>query len=229
MSYQSKITGIESANLIGYWPMDEASGTNADDKSSQDNDGTYTGVTLGETGIGDGSTCPFFDGANDYVDLETAAMLADFDGDHGTVAMWLKAYSVGIWTDSTWRYLFRHRENNNNYVVIARTDADNRIELFRYGNNVGKIVRADGVTTTDWFHLAMTWDDTTDELKVYLDGSQIGTTQTPLAAWTGTELFDSIIGASTTASGDVWHGWIAHVALWTKALTPAQIASLATV
>ena len=90
ISYTNKVLGIDLANLIGYWPMNEAAGTDALDASPESNDGTYNSDVSGwppGTGIGDGNTAPTFDGTNDYNDLETAAIFADFDGDHGTVAM----------------------------------------------------------------------------------------------------------------------------------------------
>ncbi|MFV1969356.1 MAG: hypothetical protein ACC628_28375, partial [Pirellulaceae bacterium] len=60
--------------------MWEASGSISDDLSPQGNDGAYTGVTLGQPGIGDGRTCPLFDGANDYNNIYSAALNTDFDG-----------------------------------------------------------------------------------------------------------------------------------------------------
>ena len=64
--------------------MSEASGTDMIDAVAAHN-GTYTGVTLGQPGIGDGLTCPLFDGANDYA----IANHADFEG--------LTAFTFGGW------------------------------------------------------------------------------------------------------------------------------------
>ena len=44
-------------------------------------DGAYTGVTLGQDGIGDGNTCPLFDGANDFLDFYSAGFSSAFNGD----------------------------------------------------------------------------------------------------------------------------------------------------
>ncbi|HET6866289.1 MAG TPA: hypothetical protein VFH80_10210, partial [Solirubrobacteraceae bacterium] len=62
-TYDTTITA--EASLVGYWPMNDASGTTmaADSKGAN---GAYTasGVTLGATGIGDGETAASFDGSS---------------------------------------------------------------------------------------------------------------------------------------------------------------------
>ena len=54
--------------LIAYWPLDEGSGSVADDMSSQDHQGTVTGATW-TTGLSGGALS--FDGVNDEVQTES--------------------------------------------------------------------------------------------------------------------------------------------------------------
>ena len=78
-TYIQKVLGIEPGNLIAYWPMSEPSGgiaINAEGTAARN--GAYTGVTLAQPGIGDGNTCPLFDGANDFNNVYSASLDAAF-------------------------------------------------------------------------------------------------------------------------------------------------------
>ena len=230
-SYTEKVLGIENANLIGYWPMNESSGAvaiNAQGVTARN--GAYTGVTLGQTGIGDGNTCPLFDGANDYNHIYTTSLRDAFSATAGTVAIWIKASGVGIWTDSTARGLIRLHATNQNQIYLFRTAVNNRITIRYEANNVDDSVDVDGITTTDWIPIAMTWNKTADQVIAYYNGSQTGATQTGLGVWAGSLASASTcIGALSTAPDGVWSGYLAHAAVWTKTLTAAQILALATV
>ena len=50
--YSEKVLALSP---IAYWPLWEAAGAVAEDISGNGFDGAYTGVTLGQTGIGDGN------------------------------------------------------------------------------------------------------------------------------------------------------------------------------
>jgi hypothetical protein len=62
--YARKMLAVAPNNLIGYWPMWELAGNIAYDRGPEGNNGAYSGVTLGQPGIGDGRSCPYFDGTN---------------------------------------------------------------------------------------------------------------------------------------------------------------------
>ena len=56
-TYYKKVLATEPANLLAYWPLNEGSGSVADNlEGTAARDGAYTGVTLGQAGIGDGWT-----------------------------------------------------------------------------------------------------------------------------------------------------------------------------
>lgn len=230
-TYIEKVLEIQAANMILYHPMNEPSGGTAIDYSPESNDGAYTGVTLGQPGIGDGETCPLFDGANDYNDIYSAGLGSDFDPLKGTAAIWAKVSGVGIWTDDAYHWIGALVVNTNNRVQILKSSgAESNVIRFQYkaGGTAQSIDHA--TTTTDWFHLAMTWDKTADKVIVYYNGSQTGSTQTSLGVWVGTLVEGSTnIGAQTETPTFVWDGYLAHGLVYKVALSPAEIAELATV
>jgi hypothetical protein len=226
-TYSDKMLGTQPANLIGYWPMDEPTGAVAIDYSSEGNDGAYTGVTLGQTGIGDGKTCPLFDGSNDVNNLYSAGLIADFSGSAGTIATWAKVSGSGVWTDSTARYMCAFFVNSNNYAYIYKASANNRLvgELKAGGSQ--EWLTSDGHSETDWWHFAFTWDKTANQTKLYHDGS-LDDSDDVTGTWSGS-ITKMVIGALNGTPTGVWDGYLAHTALWTKALTLQEINNLATV
>jgi hypothetical protein len=69
-------SGIE-ADLIGWWMLDEVSGTTAHDSSGNGNDGTFMGDPKWVAGILGGALS--FDGTQDYVDCGSDSSLHPTD------------------------------------------------------------------------------------------------------------------------------------------------------
>lgn len=89
--YEWKVRHTRPGNLVGYWPLNELSGTIAYDHSGNGFHGTYYGnPRLGQQGIGDGWTIPWFDGVDDYVNLFSSGLAAAFGKENGTVCIWLQ-------------------------------------------------------------------------------------------------------------------------------------------
>src|SRR3990172_10333685 len=115
--YYQKVLRTQRDYLLAYWMQAEGSGAVALDTSGNSRTGAYTGVDLGQAGIGDGKTCPWFDGANDYNNVYTTSLRDAFNGSEGTVAIWAKVNSAAVWTDGANRIIFRLRVDGNNYVA----------------------------------------------------------------------------------------------------------------
>lgn len=234
LAYANTILGTESANLIGYWPLWEASGATADNyEGTAARDGSYTGVTLGQAGIGDGNPCPLFDGVDDVANIYSASLAGVFSGVAGTMAIWAKVSAVGVWTDSTVRKIINFQADANNRAYFERTATHNRIQLMYRANGTSYSTNIESLSTTDWFHLALTWDKNagaTGQVKAYFNGSQSGVTQTNLQDWAGAlAVAYTTIGAMSNIAAQPWSGYLAHAAVWRKALTPAQVLDLAAI
>lgn len=215
---------VLSYDPIAYWRMAELSGLVAYDEVTDPNhknvnqSGDYVGVTLGQRGIGDGHTCPFWDGANDYLSINTAALSGAFNGSEGTALIWGRIPVAATWTNGT-----------TDNLLYLNVDADNNIRFYKSGSDDQLYVRyeagttvdfiAFATTTTAWFSVAMTWSKTRDQVKVYFNGSQQGATQTGLGVWGAGALAIASIGSQNDAGAlNVWNGYLAHCALWGTAL-----------
>ena len=224
-TYMDKVVGL---GPIAYWPLNEGSGTNAACLINPSQNGTYTGVTLANDVTGAfGTAAPYFDGANDNLNVDSAALDASFNGATGSFAIWCRVNGAGVWTDGAVRYIARFRVDGGNQFLEQKAAANNQLIGYgEAGNGVAQISAA--MSPVAWFHFAITWSDSNndDEFKYYIDGTQEGATSNALNAWAGGVLAIAQIGASAAAT-NVWHGWLAHCAVWDRVLTQAEITKLA--
>lgn len=223
---------ILETDPIAYWIQDERVGTVSYDwvrrSQGSDQDGAYTGVTLGEPGIGDGRTSPYFDGVNDFNNVFTATLQGRFNGVEGTAMAWARVANSGVWTDGADRYIVNLRVNAGNNLFIRRNGANNNRIRWRYeAGGIARTVDLTGPNHTDWFFVALTWSASagaTGEVRAYYNGVQTGAIQVALGAWAGNlAAGNTVIGAYSTAPANVWHGYIAHCAVWNRALTPQEL------
>ncbi len=231
VNYTQIVQQTAPANLLAYWPMAETSGSIALDASGNGRNGAYTGVTLGAGGIGDGQTSASFDGTTSFNNIYSTSLNAVFNGQELTLSVWARVSAAGAWTDATARRIFKLRVDGNNYVEMYKSNTNNLLEIDYLAGGTVKAVTSTllgGVTA--WFHMAVTITKSGDALKFYLNGAQIGATQTGLGTYVGV-LGSTLccVGAGGTTPVNVWSGLLAHAAVWNTPLSAAQIAVLATV
>lgn len=227
--YRNKVLATSPANLIGYWPMDELSGTVSYDRSGQANNGAYTAIALGAAGIGDGHTSASLDGSTSIINIYSAALASDFNPAEGTFAVWARVSGSGIWVDATARQHVNLRADANNLIRIRRTTTDNQLEwIYIAGGTSKQVLSTAFAGNVGWIHVAITWSVAGDTLIAYANGAQVGSTQTGLGTWSGALAeANTIIGGFGSTAAAVWGGYLAHAALYNTPLTAGQIASLA--
>ena len=194
--------------------------------------GTYaaSGITYGETGIGDGQTSISLDGNNTYVQVGYPKFNAAWNGNKGSVIAWGKVDGSGRWTDaSTYRYLWHPKSTPDAtvYMVMGKNQTNHQLEWRRRvaGSIFSQTYTFSPTGTLDWFCMGMTWDVTagTPYLRGYLYTKEDRVWQKVFDAEpsVGTELWDNdqypvdsgnnVLMAGSTAQQE-WIGWGAHVA-----------------
>jgi hypothetical protein len=227
-SDQTYAEKVLATSPIGFWRLNETSGTNAADSSGNGYDGTYVSATINNDTGPDGQPCPTFDSLNDEVNLDSPGGVgAAFDGTTGTAMVWLKVSAAGVWTDGLNRKMLGIRVDGSNYIEMLKTSANNTLRWRYRAGGTNETVSKGSVTSTGWICTAITWDSGADKVRMFFNGVQEGADQSGLGTWAGVPGNISI--GSQTGTSFYWDGSLALAAIWDTVLSDATILDLATV
>ncbi len=217
---------VLSFNPIVYWTQGESGGLTALDSSGNSYSGTYSGVTLGQVGISDGKTSALYSTA--LMNGISAPLASAFDGQTGSIAMWVKVVNVGVWSDETLRVLMHVQADGSNAIqLLKNTGAGTLRAIYRAGGTF-KARDISVMSGADWFHFALTWNLTSDAAIAYINGIKQGATLTGVGTWAGDPTIITV-GANDLLKSNPTEGYLAHVGIFDTTLTPAQVLSLAAV
>jgi glycosidase len=198
--------------LVGWWKLDEESGSIASDSSENGNTGI---VELGDgdwtSGMVNGAL--FFDGESTQVSVTNSPSLNPTNAI--TIAAWVNA---GGWFNNT-RILEKGRSDNQYGLLI---NGPGQLEFLLAGVTNGTLLTSPP-STGAWHHLAATYNGTL--ISLYIDGQSTAhqSASGPLAITTDP------LAIGTRPSGGplfVFYGIIDDVRIYDTALSASQIAQL---
>ncbi len=204
--------------LIGYWKLDETSGTTAVDSSSSGNDGT---LSFG------------MDAATDTAAGQVGTSL-DFDGSDDQVI----AAGTGLTTATTlsaWAYARSYGTNGSEIICEGGCDSPSAIgqRIVIYPANINFSIwnatiphvasTASVPSLNSWHHYVGTFDGTV--VKLYIDGVEAASTnytgvfsaRTPLRFGAANSIVDP---------DRAWNGMIDEVRIYNRALSSTEILSM---
>ena len=206
--YSSKLSSTFGSSIIGWWKQSEPSGTTSLDSSPTNSPGTYSNVTLNQTGIGDGLTSAKYTlSPNSSDNVFSANLAAAINTQELTVMMWAKPTSSSFWTDGAYEGFVRIQNvavpgTHNNYADIIHGTGSTL--QFRY-QTVGIVTPVQSFV--DWTHLAFTVTVTGNLMRAYLDGEQTGIDIT-VFPWTNG--IDTALFGNTAVGGQSFPGNLEH-------------------
>jgi len=224
--YASAVMG---SGPIAYWPLDEGNGTVAHCRVDSAQNGTATGVTWANDSTGPFSTpAPYFDGANDYVNIYSAALDAAFDEDEGSVLIWWRVANAGVWTDGLVRNVvclswggFTEYSKIDKIALANTYQLNHRTNGANHARNITK-------SDTGWMCTILTWSAAANQTRFFDDGVEdLPAVACAAAVAAGLDNDRTLLGARLTTPLDPYHGWLAHCAIWDRPLTPAEVLALA--
>ncbi len=205
-----------SSGLVGYWSFN---GTDVTDKvydrSGVGNNGYFIGsATSSAKTIGKVGQALKFDGSSSRV-LFTAPSIANasfsFTG-------WVYQESTAV--DKTWFSIGSSGTLNNSVLLRVKSAGG-----MRFGFFANDLDTADGVFTRGaWHFVACTYNVTSGERVIYLDGVQVARNASGVAAFTGDTA--ASIGQWVMNGGERWPGKIDEVRLYNRALSSSEVKQL---
>ena len=213
---------------VGYWRLDELSGTTATNRGSLGTDGNYSGPTLGAAGAIAGNTATNFDGVNDSVNLGTF----DVNGTGLTMTAWFnaddfdssdqriisKALSTGSNQAQDHWWMLSTIESGSDYVLRFRVQA---------GGTTDTLIASSGaLSANQWNFAAATYDETTGLMQLYLNGTLVGSKMHVQGGAVNTDPTQSVmIGANPNGYG-YFDGRIDEVAVFDRAISQSQLQAM---
>ncbi|MEK7595866.1 MAG: LamG-like jellyroll fold domain-containing protein [Patescibacteria group bacterium] len=220
--YNHAMTPAEVAALysfapgpVGWWKMDENTGTAANDSSGNGNTGTLTAGPIWSSGkFGPGIT---FDGIDDYVDVISGSGLISF-----SISLWIKTTETDsnatFWRNPTLFGKANTTSNSGDFGIITSSGNIG----FWSGLTAGdaSYISSKSVNNDSWYHIAVS--NNGSNATLYVNGVPEGTT---LATGTALNSETFWIGAKggSEEPGKYHDGTIDDVRFYNYARTPKQI------
>lgn len=222
-TYRNIVLNTQAAHLIAYFPLDETTGTVADEVTGNVDDGTYSSVTLAATTFLDGSPAPAFDGINDYVDVYSSALNSAFNRAAGSILIWIRA-SDAAWTDGIRADALNLVADNDNFARFFNTTT-NYTSRFSWSGGGTSVANQTTNTADTWHQYVLTWSSAGNSVVAYKNGSSYSSGSYPTYVGNLSPT-TTVIGAFNTTPNNPWNGNIAHVAIWDVALSGSDVTAL---
>lgn len=203
-----------SSGPLAYWKFDETSGSTAVDSSGNGHDGSYdNGVTLTETGVR--GYASRFDGSNDVVTVPGSSAL-NLSG----------SMSVGCWVKSevsSWNAPACLVSKRSQFIIHPQAGTTN-IHFYAHLDGNWQYVTVDVGKIDRWRHYVGVYDQTTGDLKFYVDGELKGTENFGAGAALTSDNGNLTIGQDDGNASRTLNGCIDDVVLYDRVMTDEEIA-----
>ena len=197
---------------VAYWSFDEGYGTTAQDRTSNNNDGTITGATWQTEDMCVSGKCLYFDGSNS-VNCGTSSSL------NITSAITLEAWVKPLTKSGNQQFISKSTSGSGYRLWIMA-------EKFRfsyYGLTGTDAVDASIPEINKWYHIVGIYnpDIASDNIKIYRNGILIDSADA--SGLNTSNGLGTLIGSNGLASSEFFNGFIDEVKIYPYARSAAQI------
>lgn len=214
---------------LGYWRLGETSGTNANDETVNNRDGTYTGaVTLNGMPLISGDTDPalVLSASGQYVNIPSTGLIdtADF-----SVELWFRPVHPPLSTSAFMSIISANDSSNITWALRWRADAatGDRDLDFHTRTTVSDSLQVQNVLQYgEILHIVGTWDGTTK--KLYINGRLVASVALSGTLNVASGHASVTVGCARNSGGTVINpcsGQYDEVAIYGSALTAARVAA----
>ncbi|UCD14602.1 MAG: type IV pilin, partial [Thermoplasmatales archaeon] len=145
-------------------PFDTENATITKDYSGNGYNGTVIHATWVEDGKVGGAY--YFDGAGDYITLDSPTLFEDLSSNDFTISIWIKSANI---TDDFRVVLETGNKTKKSYTLIFQCGTE--IHFGVCDDGVKRAVRTDNLSNNTWYHIAGVWDASEKSMAIYVNGT----------------------------------------------------------
>jgi hypothetical protein len=206
---------ILSGGPIAYWRLGEPSGSTMIDSTGNGHVGSYSGATLGVTGlIDDPDTAASWAGSG--AAGVTTANLSQFDISVITLEAWIQTSSTAVRQILT-------RDDGVNRVFQFRTNTVVQFLLLRDGDGAshGTLSGVTNIADGQPHHVVLTYDGST--ARLFVDGTLEASPSLPAGLQLGSTAPVRVAARSGGAFSDVWTGVLDEIVVYGRVLPAGEV------
>lgn len=206
-----------NANFVGWWKLDEGTGTTALDSSGHDNHGTWSGTPSGDTGYYDTNATSTFAYSGSFSSGDDIVTIPNINiGDARTITFW--AYIPNL--SGTTELVSKSSAGQGVEVIIN----SGTIQFWVMGSSATYAEAAPGdIRLNDWNYITATYDGPNSTTRVYINGQASGNTGTaPNTIGEATNLYFG----TWNSGGRQFVGKLNDIRMYTQLLNAGQVEDL---
>ncbi|MBC7746645.1 LamG domain-containing protein [Pedobacter sp.] len=217
---------VQPSGLVGYWPLDESTGTAVHDSSSNSNDGTTTNGPAWGTGKINGDLV-FTSASSQYASIPDSAVFSGYGA--MTLSVWANQSSLSVdkglvshWDSSgvsnSWGLQTSSADSSKLRFYVASSTADT-------GSNYTETTTG-AWTNSAWNHIVVVYDSSqanASRVKIYINGTSITTATTGSIATTLANAAAPLTIGDLKGLSRYWNGDIDHVKIFSRAFRADEV------
>ena len=224
----SQIATVDNS-LVGWWKLDEKSGTTASDSSGRGNHGKLiNGPTWVDGRIGGALNFPNTDTTKIYVDIPNSAALENVQEGDYTVAAWVWPNSLPPGTDVTPAYGIVVKQGAHIGLVY---DQDGLFKMQHHSSAGYSLAKSAKKSPRAWYHVTGIVSKSNGFVKIYVNGkleATVNFTRGATAREFGTETWKlGIAGPDYNKFREAMNGKVDDVRIYSRVLSDGEITELA--
>ena len=211
----ASVLALAQESLVGWWKLDETSGTTASDSTAYGNDGSLQNMDGSEWTMAKVDYGLDLDGSFDYIETNMASNLAT------TVTMmaWFKSDDAGTIGDDyvAQRFITQRRSSTDSRLALGI----NNDKVAVYWHDGTDVVNegTDTLTTGRYYHAAVTYDTT--NVRLYINGVEDANSPFPATIVAGST--DTFLIGAHKPTDRFFDGVLDDVRIYDEALSAAAI------
>ncbi|WP_379841411.1 LamG-like jellyroll fold domain-containing protein [Flavobacterium myungsuense] len=203
---------VPTDGLVGYWPFNG----NANDVSTNANNGTNNGATLTNDRFGNVNSAYSFDNTNISLPISSTSLINNY-----TLSLWVKLNNASI----SWPTFIQgiNSANSDRYLMLQYSLSLNKFNFYTpVGNSTAgvSVLAANTSSVGTWYNIIIT--NNNKVCRMYING---------IFSYSANPVYINVVGNKLIVGDggkniELFNGLVDDIGIWNRALTPDEITNL---